>query len=60
MRVMEFHNAGMEGKKLGQQHENAMDEFAFFENQPTSNILQLALAQPNLQDYLKARDPDQP
>ncbi|KAK2399920.1 protein TRANSPARENT TESTA [Trifolium repens] len=60
MRVMEFHNAGMEGKKLGQQHQNAMDEFAFFEDQPTSSILQLALAQPNLQDYLKARDPDQP
>jgi hypothetical protein len=37
-----------------------MDEFAFFEDQPTSSILQLALAQPNLQDYLKARDPDQP
>jgi hypothetical protein len=37
-----------------------MDEFAFFDDQPKSSILQLALAQQNLQDYLKARDPDQP
>ncbi|XP_045798267.1 MADS-box protein FBP24 [Trifolium pratense] len=60
MRVMELHNLGVEGKKSVQEQQNAMDEFAFFEDQPTSSILQLALAQPNLQDYHKSRDPNQP
>jgi len=51
------------------ENKTVMDQFAFFEDQPLSRILQLAapvnpylqLAQPNFQDYnLKTRDLDQP
>lgn len=57
----------MEENKRVQEH--VMDQFPFFEDQPSSSFLQLAapvlspylqLAQPNTQDYFKARDSDEP
>ncbi|XP_058728330.1 MADS-box protein FBP24 isoform X2 [Vicia villosa] len=61
------HRAMMEENKRVQ--EQVMDQFPFFEDQPSSSFLQLAapvlspylqLGQPNVQDYFNARDPDQP
>lgn len=61
------HRAMMEENKRVQ--EQVMDQFPFFEDQPSSSFLQLAapvlspylqLGQPNVQEYFNARDPDQP
>ncbi|KAI5397236.1 hypothetical protein KIW84_063165 [Lathyrus oleraceus] len=67
IRYRQDHRAMMEENKRVQEH--VMDQFPFFEDQPSSSFLQLAapvlspylqLAQPNTQDYFKARDSDEP
>ncbi|CAL0304910.1 unnamed protein product [Lupinus luteus] len=60
--MLEFQQAAVEANKPVQhqhQHQQLMDHFSFFEEQPASTLLQLAApVLPHLQPYLQLAQPN--